>query len=750
MRARMTIPLYQSGCERVSNFICETQGAVRFRTGTKYAHHTRLNRAAVLLPFQYNDEQSYLLEFTDLKMRIFKDGAIITEADVTITGATKADPCVITAVAHGYSNGDEVFIYEVAGMEELNGKSYLVSNVTTDTYEITDVDGNDIDSTAYSTYTSGGVSTRIVEVDTPYSSDEVLEIGTTQNADTMFLCHTSYDIRKLTRASHTSWTMATFVRTADPFTGVGKYPACCSFYEGRIWYGRTVDAPESLWGSRSPDSSGNPRYNNFTLGTDPDHALAFTLAPENGQVDTIQWLAATTQFLAIGTYGGLRKMYGSGYDVAITPTSIQVKPIDALGCEKIPPIKTGGITIYVQRGGLIIRSLEYDPRSDTYVSIDRNLVADHITNSGVIQIAFQSGRPDIFWCVKNNGELIGLTFKSREDVSGWHRHSLGGTDAKCISVGVIPQRNNYDQVWMVVERTIDGVTRRYVEYMADDVVFDEFDDYKTTDDSKLADGILFRNVMAEAQKMYIHLDSAMSYNAYDRTSGVNLTITAITGDITITADSAIFTSDDVNNQVRKKFIKGVGGGWAKITSFVSATEVQATVLVAFNNTDAIADWCITVNHISGLEHLEGATVGVVADGAVHADITVSGGSIDLNQEATVIHIGFRYEGYVKSTSLVSVNQSGASQANIKNISQLGFRFFQTLGAKYGDNLYTLERMPFRTTGDYTDRPPMVFSGIKMQKYASTWEREKHVYLKQTQPLPCVLQGLEIFMDVSDE
>ncbi|GAF99355.1 unnamed protein product, partial [marine sediment metagenome] len=183
-------------------------------------HHTRLNQVANLIKFEFNDEQAYILEFTHQKLRFHKDEAIIVEADVTITGITQADPGVVTATGHGYEDGDEVFINDVVGMTEVNGKSYLVANKAANTFELTDVDGDDIDTSGFTAYGSGGVAQRIYEIDSPFCNcpyRSVFDIQVTQNADTMYLVHPFVEPRKLTRTGHTAWTLETYTRTDDPF-----------------------------------------------------------------------------------------------------------------------------------------------------------------------------------------------------------------------------------------------------------------------------------------------------------------------------------------------------------------------------------------------------------------------------------------------------------------------------------------------------------------------------------------------------
>jgi hypothetical protein len=78
----------------------------------------------------------------------------------TITGITNAIPAVVTAVAHGYANGDYVSIDSVVGMEEINGDGVIVTNAAANTFEAYDVDGNPVDTTPYGTYSSGGNARR--------------------------------------------------------------------------------------------------------------------------------------------------------------------------------------------------------------------------------------------------------------------------------------------------------------------------------------------------------------------------------------------------------------------------------------------------------------------------------------------------------------------------------------------------------------------------------------------------------------
>lgn len=212
LRGRFDLAAYYNGGATYRNFVATTQGVAKYRSGSVFAWNTKGNAAAILIPFEFNTEQAYILEFTDQIMRIFKDGGIVTETAQNITGITNANPAVVTCTAHGYSNGDSVVIQSVGGMIRVNNREFTVANVTANTFEL-----SGIDTTSYNAYTSGGTVAKIVEVATPYVEADLFELNRAQTADTMYIVHPDYAPRKLTRTSHTAWTLATYTLSGNPF-----------------------------------------------------------------------------------------------------------------------------------------------------------------------------------------------------------------------------------------------------------------------------------------------------------------------------------------------------------------------------------------------------------------------------------------------------------------------------------------------------------------------------------------------------
>lgn len=215
---RVDQELYYTGLRKCSNFMVRQYGGASNRPGMAFTAESKIHsRQTRLIPFQFNEEQTYALEFGHLYMRVIKDGAEVLNAAKNITGATKADPCVITSVAHGFSNGDDVYIADVLGMVELNGRTFRIANVAADTFELQDFLGNNIDSTGYTTYSSGGTAATVYTLVTPYQEDHLFELNYAQSNDVLTVTHPSYYPRDITRSAHNSWSITEFANEEGPF-----------------------------------------------------------------------------------------------------------------------------------------------------------------------------------------------------------------------------------------------------------------------------------------------------------------------------------------------------------------------------------------------------------------------------------------------------------------------------------------------------------------------------------------------------
>ena len=218
MDGRTDFDKYSSGAKKMENFLVHPQGASTRRVGRQYIAevNTSANKTR-LIPFEFSTTQTYMLEFGNQYIRFFKDKGQITESNKTITAITAANPAVVTSNSHGYSNGDFVIISGVVGMTEVNNKTFKVADKTTNTFELQDVDGTDINSSGYTAYSSGGVANRIYQITSPYLTAELFELKFAQSADVMYIVHPNHEVMKLSRTDHTSWSLDEVVFTDGPY-----------------------------------------------------------------------------------------------------------------------------------------------------------------------------------------------------------------------------------------------------------------------------------------------------------------------------------------------------------------------------------------------------------------------------------------------------------------------------------------------------------------------------------------------------
>ena len=502
LEGRIDIEKYRSGLSDLTNMIVQPHGGLTRRPGTEYLGAVKDSSVKTrLIPFQFKTSDTYILEFGHQYMRVFRNGLqVLLGSAKTITAATKANPAVITSNSHGYSNGDEIYLTSVGGMTELNGRNYIVANASTNTYSLKDLFGNNINSTNYTTYTSGGSTDEIYQRATPYASADVFNLRFAQSADVMYFAHPSYAIRTLSRTDHNAWTFATpsINENSTPvLTTSNNYPSVVTFFEQRLVFAATNNNPQTIWFSKNAD------YLNFTTGTSADNALIYTIA--SNQVNSIRYLSPT-RVLTIGTSGG-EYVLTTTNDGPITPTTTQIRKYSNYGSANIEPVQVADVTLFLQRGNRKVREFKYVGEVNTagYQAPDITVLAEHITKGGVEGFAYQQEPENIVWCIRADGTLLGLTYRREEAVVAWHKHVIGGKfgagQAVVESISALPTDSGNDELYMVVKRTINGQTMRYVEVMKD------FDFGSTTTSAFFVDsGLVYAGSAVSGFSSLYHLE----------------------------------------------------------------------------------------------------------------------------------------------------------------------------------------------------------------------------------------------------
>jgi hypothetical protein len=508
-----------------------------------------------------------------------------------------------------------------------------------------------------------------------------------------------------------------------------------------------------------------------------------------------------------GTFGGPYRISGSGLDIPITPTAINARQFDTAGCTESMPAGLQQL-FYIQRGGQTLRSVKIiNPYLATFEAADMCLNAEQVGYSPIQQVVLQRGRPDSLWVRRADGRIAGMsvriTVQNADTLTGWHPHDLGG-NGSAQDIVVVERTNGYDQLWAVVQRTINGVQRCCVEIMADDVVFPDKEDFFSAsgvvsarsdipeqentatpgDAAQADDEALWKNVLYRMQEQYIHLDSAFAYDGSVRGEHAQATLTPsavgvpqVPGQaattITLTASVPVFQASDVGMDiwVKPNIVTGLGSGRATITAYTDSQHVTVQPLVPFSSVASIAagDWYFATGTFDGFGHLEGASVAVVTDGAVFSDggqtgdedfpvVTVKNGVITLpgGAKAGLARAGFPYLGMLVTHNLELGGRTGPAQSKPRRLDEIYMRLMNSLGLEYGTDLYHLEKVDHRDPNAVSDRPAPVFSGIRRVHVEDQWSgiddktREKNVYVVQRFPLPAVIESLDISYETADE
>jgi hypothetical protein len=418
------------------------------------------------------------------------------------------------------------------------------------------------------------------------------------------------------------------------FSDTTGWPRAVAFYEQRLVFGGTATQPQTIFFSQGGD------FENFERGTDADDGLVYTIG--SNEVNVIRYLASGKN-LIVGTSGGEFVVRASGFDEPLNPTNTQIKQQTTYGSADIQPMQVGNATLFLQRAKRKMRELVFSNESDSYVAPDMTILAEHVTEGGIEEFAYQQEPDSVAWCVRSDGVLACMTYRREEQVVAWQRHIVGGTNAVVESVAVIPGDLDEDQVYIIVKRTIDGATKRYVEYLS---------------------GFDFGTDITDA----FFVDSGLTYSGS-----------------------------------------------------------AATV-------------------ISGLGHLEGEIVQILADGSTHPDKTVSSGQITLDRSATKVHVGLGFTSKVETLRIDAGSASGSAQGKTKRISEVTVRLYRSVGLKVGTSTSELDTIPFRSSAAGMGQAVPLFTGDKTIEFRGGFDDDATIVVQQDQPLPTSL--LAIFPTVS--
>ena len=502
------------------------------------------------------------------------------------------------------------------------------------------------------------------------------------------------------------------------------YPALICFFRERLALVRGA----KLWFSVTSD------FLNFANreGSDtvPDSAISIDITTD--QLNDAVWMTPANSLL-VGTVGTEFSIGETSTSDVFGPGNITAKKQTGHGGRQVQPVTVNDSILFMQRAGRRLREIRFSFDSDGYQTVDMTVLNEDITRGRIIQMCFQEEPFSVVWAVCNNGDLLGFTFSREQDVIGWHKHPTVGLAESVVS---IPTPDGLqDEIWTISKYSINGATKRYVEYQEKDWI---------AADTALKDAVF--------------MDCAATYSGVNTTvATMNLIAASYTQDTTGTlANSAV---PFVNGDIGKVVLLGYAAGVIARVEILSQVAGIATVRlmdaipVAYQNTLS-ADWAWGVTTISGLGYLEGQSVQVLVDGDAHPECTVTAGSITLQRTGTVVQAGLAADAELVTMRIEAGAQNGTAQGKLKRIHRVILRLLETLGVSFGTTTADMgngpvDQIQFRTSNTPMNTPPAVFSGDKTLTWPGGYDTEGRVRILCNQPLPCTIVMIAPQLTVED-
>lgn len=425
-----------------------------------------------------------------------------------------------------------------------------------------------------------------------------------------------------------------FVRNV--FNGFGNYPVAVSYIQQRKVYGGGSQTPQVLNMSRS----GTEDNFTYSIPTQDDDSIQFRIAGRDG--NGIQHLVPMNDLLVL-TSASAWKISATA---AITPQDIMVYPQANTGANECTPLLTDSVCIFSsdQTGRIHELSMSAN-RTGAYQAIELSLMCPHLFDG--FRIVDQAITRNPFTCaffVRDDGQMIGLTYDPLQQVFGFHRHTTNG---KIKTVAVIPE-DTQSSVYLGIER----------------------------------DGEMF-------------LERFRIRRTFDNT-----------------------TENHLDCSIVKKF-----------------TTAQTIV--------------------TGLSHLNGKYVSVVADGTIELENhLVEGGQIAIRNPSKTFIIGLPYEGYFDTLPLYAAYQ-GFNPLKPKVITDVHFRVYKSASV-FSAQYYLSESLTFlakpfvakateskaRLDEPYNTAPDLYTGLIQVPMYG-TPQKDLQVRISQKNPLPLTVQAIHL-------
>lgn len=744
LHARQDLTKFGVSLRACLNFLIHAHGGASNRPGMQFVGETKdSTKVARLIPFSFSTTQTYSLEFGDQILRVIKDGAyvidsssppdiyeIVTpylEADLPLLNFTQsADVMTIDHPSYADRELSRTDHDAWALTTVTRGTTSIAPTVPTATpnaafgagpevhqYIITTVVGND-ESLASAIAASSGVLSawpaggHIKVAWTAAATADYYNIYKRPNSGGSYgFIGTSDTVDFIDDNIQADFSQTPPPSNNNPFGSADNYASCVAYFQERLCHAGPNNNPQTTWMSKTGV------YKNFNVSIPPrdDDSVQVTVTAR--EVNAVRHLVPIGKSLIALTSGYPWVLRGPS-GTAITPNNIERDPQGKRGCSHVPPLVIGSTILFVQEKGSIVRELEFSFDKDLYDGTDLSILANHLFEDSVVkEWAFAEAPHSIIWCVMEDGSLIGCTYMKEHEVWGWHRHETDGTVESVCSIS----EGTEDAVYFIVKRTINGITKRYVERLHSRHI-------NTIEDAFFVDSGLTLDSPQNVESITQASPGVVGITGHGHSNGDLIDFNSIVG------------MTELNGNRYKA--ANVTANTFELTNQFDDTNINTAIFGAYISGGEARE---AVTAISGLDHLEGETVTILGNGNVLTPQVVVSGDITLPYASSRVHIGLPYQSDLE-TLPSDFKGTVPTYGKKRIVEEVVVDMLNSRGLWAGYDADHLTELKQRgLANENYNEPVALFTGKARLSITSKWQDEGTVYLRQKDPLPINILGV---------
>ena len=726
---RTDIQKYFNGCKTLENFVVHPHGGASRRPGTIFVREVKNSAHNVrLIPFEFNVEQAYILEFGDQYFRIHKDGGTVVSSGSPVEVTT---PYLHTELADIKFTQSADVMYIV----HPNHAPRKITRTSHTAWTITAVDfqrGPFQDANLTSTTLTANGRTGTVTI--------------TASASTF----ASTDVGRLVKLHHgfakvASFSSATSVTAAVQETADGRAELAPSYTATTLSFHEGDPSATGLeHNDRIQDSAGNFLTQGFAVGMKISVSGAGT--SNNNESGAI--IVQITQDTMLLSPSADLTDEAAGSSVTISGDLVADSGF-ALGAFSATTGFPAAVTFYEQR--LVFASTTEQPQT-IFFSVGGSFedFTDGVGPADALTYTLGSNQVNVIRYLQAGRVLLVGTSGGEFVVTSSEDAPLSPTNAVVKRQATYGSANIQPVQVANVTLFVQRARRKLRE-----LVFDlNTDSYQAPDMTLLAEHITTSGIKAMALQqepdnvVWCVLENGKFVGmTYRREENViawheHLIGGSFGSDSFAHVESVATIPGALDEDQTYLIVKRtIGEATKRYIEYFNFFDFGDNILDAYFVDSGLTYSGSAATTISGLDHLEGQTVRIVANGATHPDKVVSSGSISLDFSATNVHIGLGYSSTLQTMRIDAGGTEGTSQAKTKRIHDVTLRLFRTVGVEVGSSTSELDRIPFRSSADAMDSALALFTGDKEVEFRGGFDTDGFIVVRQSQAMPMTILSI---------